>query len=149
MCLRIGTKRPPELITQYLWNLLYFILIRMGTTVGITGSALWSHQNWLCSLRSAFPVDAPLPSPSCQHLKKKLLYPRKKKIYSNKAFTPIHTCPCSSIYSNQNPGWILPGGTYVKLIIYSFAFHPFLQCSVFCLYIRCALREHLQQTFHS
>lgn len=36
-----------------------------------------------------------------------------------------------------------------KLVIQSFVFHVFLQCCVFCLYIRCTLRQHLQQTSHS
>lgn len=136
-------------ITQYTQNLLYFIPIKMGTAVRITGSAVWSQQSWVCSLRSASSADAPLPGPRCQHFKKYVLGKPKSASFNNKAFTPVHTCPCSSFCSNQNSDWILAGDTYGKLVIQSFAFQPFLQLSVFCLYIRCALRGHLQQTSHS
>lgn len=81
MYLRPKTKPHPGLITQYPWNLFYFIPIRMGTAVRVTGFAVWSQQNLVCSLRSAFSVDAPLPGPRCQHLKKKYYTLGKKKIY--------------------------------------------------------------------
>jgi len=90
MCLRLGTKPPTELITQYLWNLLCFIPVRMGTTVRITGSAIWSHQNWVCFLRSAFPVGSPLSGPRCQHLKK-IIMPSEKSCISEQQ--SIHTNP--------------------------------------------------------
>lgn len=91
MCLRLGTKPSPEFITWYLWNLLYSIPIRMGTTVRITGFAVWAQKNWICSLRSAFPVCAPLPGPRYQHLKKILPYPRKKNLH-----------PSATKYSQQS-----------------------------------------------
>lgn len=151
MYLRPKTKPHTGLITQYPWNLLYFIPIRMGTAVRITGFAVWSQQNLVCSLRSAFSVDAPLPGPRCQHLKKKYYTLGKKKStsFSNKAFTPICTCPDSHFYSTQDSDWILLGDTCGKLIIPSFAFHPSLRCSVLCLCIRSSLRGHLPQTSHS
>lgn len=151
MCLRLGTKPPSELITPNPWNLLYLIPIRMGSSARVTGSAMWSQQNWVCSLTSTCLVYAALPGPRCQHQiknpydalgeKKNNYILQQQSSHTNNPYLPLHLLLIQPEFrldfSMRSVG---------KLIIQSFVFHVFLQCCVFCLYIRCALRQHPQQT---
>lgn len=128
MCLRLGTKPPSELITQYIGNLLYFTPIRMGSSTRVTGSAMWSQQNWVCSLSSACLVYTAPPGPRGEHHIKNPYYALGKKItFSNKVCIPIiHICPCISFSSSQNSDWIFPwdllGNSSSRVLCFTFSY---------------------------
>lgn len=152
MRMRLGTKSPSELITQYLWNLLYFIPIRMGSSARVTGSAMWPQQIWVWSLSSTCLVYTALPGPRCQHhikkptmlLGKKYYILQQQNMHTSNLYLPLHLPLFQPEFRLDSS--MRSVGT---LIIQSFVFHVFLQCHVFCLCISFALRQHLQQTSHS
>lgn len=141
---------------------------RVNYTVPLKSTLLYPHKdgvqwqdNWLCNVISAkldmffkfnFPCICCSTWSKMSTSYKKHYYALGKKDYMlqqqsthiNNPYLPLHLLLFQPEFrldfSMRSIG---------KFIIQSFVFHIFLQCCVFCLYIRCALRQHLQQTSHS
>lgn len=141
---------------------------RINYTVPLKFTLFYPHKdgvqnqdNWLCNVISAklsmffkfnFPcICCSTWSKMSHHIKnpyyalgKKDYILRQQSTHTNDPYLPLHLLLFQPEFRLDFSMRFIG-----KLVLQSFVFHSFLQCCVFCLYTRCALRQHLQQTSHS